>query len=112
MDMDVHAIHQGFLRGLRAKGGRIVTGAASTALAHRDGLWEVGTPAGEFASRVLINAGGAWADEIAALAGVKTIGLVPKRRTAFTFDAPPGIDAADTIDMRPLERRRNEDRLP
>jgi D-arginine dehydrogenase len=92
MDMDVHAIHQGFLRGLRAKGGRIVTGAASTALAHRDGLWEVGTPAGEFASRVLINAGGAWADEIADMAGVRKIGLVPKRRTAFTFDAPAGAE--------------------
>ena len=94
MDMDVHAIHQSFLRGLRAKGGRIVTGAPSTALAHRDGLWEVRTPAGDFASRVLINAGGAWADEIADMAGVRKIGLVPKRRTAFTFDAPAGAAVA------------------
>src|SRR6266851_1599333 len=44
MDMDVHAIHQGFLRGLRAKGGKIVTGAASETLAQRDGLWQVRTP--------------------------------------------------------------------
>ncbi len=94
MDMDVHAIHQGFLRGLRAKGGKTVTDAPSEALAYRDGLWHVRTPAGDFASRVLINAGGAWADEIAGLAGVKTIGLVPKRRTAFTFDPPQGLDAA------------------
>jgi D-arginine dehydrogenase len=94
MDMDVHAIHQGFLRGLRAKGGKIVTSAPSERLTYRDGLWHVRSPAGEFASRVLINAGGAWADEVAALAGVKAIGLVPKRRTAFTFDPPPGIDAA------------------
>src|SRR5258708_9586808 len=94
MDMDVHAIHQSFLRGLRAKGGRIVTGAPSTALAHRDGLWEVRTPAGDFASRELLNAGGAWADEIADMAGVRKIGLVPKRRTAFTFDASPGAEVA------------------
>ena len=94
MDMDVHAIHQGFLRGLRAKGGRIVTGAPTDALGYRDGLWHVRTPAGDFAARVLINAGGAWADEIADLAGVRKIGLVPKRRTAFTFDPPSGIDAA------------------
>jgi D-arginine dehydrogenase len=94
MDMDVHAIHQGFLRGLRAKGGRIITGAPSTALVHRDGVWEVRTPAGDFASRVLINAGGAWADEIADMAGVRKIGLVPKRRTAFTFDPPAGAAVA------------------
>jgi D-arginine dehydrogenase len=93
MDMDVNAIHQGFLRGLRAKGGRIVTSAPSDAIVHRDGEWQVRTPAGDFASRVLINAGGAWADEIAGLAGIRTIGLVPKRRTAFTFDAPQGVDA-------------------
>src|SRR5258707_2262330 len=73
MDMDVHAIHQGFLRGLRVKGGKVVTGAPSDTLEYRDGIWHVRAPAGEFASRVLINAGGAWADEIAAVAGVKTI---------------------------------------
>jgi len=94
MDMDVHAIHQGFLRGLRAKGGRIVTGAPSRSLAYRDGAWHVASDAGDFAARVLINAGGAWADENAALARVKPIGLVPKRRTAFTFDPPAGVDAA------------------
>src|SRR5260221_8628326 len=93
MDMDVHAIHQGFLRGLRAKGGRIVTGAPSTALAHRDGLWEVRTPAGGFASRVLINAGGAWADEIAGMAGGRKIGPVPKRRPPLTLRPPPGPQA-------------------
>src|SRR6266436_5350536 len=94
MDMDVHAIHQGFLRGLRTKGGRIVTNAPSDALAYRDGTWQVRTPTGDFASRVLINAGGAWADEIAEMAGVRKVGLVPKRRTAFTFDAPPGAEIA------------------
>ena len=39
----------------------------------------------------LINASGAWADVIAGLAGAKPVGLVPKRRTAFTFDAPAGL---------------------
>jgi D-arginine dehydrogenase len=94
MDMDVHAIHQGFLRGFRARGGTVVTGAATTELARRDGLWHVRTAAGDFAARVLINAGGAWADEIAAMADVKKIGLVPKRRTAFTFDPPAGVSVA------------------
>jgi len=42
----------------------------------------------------LINASGAWADVVAGLAGAKPVGLVPKRRTAFTFDAPAGMALA------------------
>ncbi|HMR70617.1 MAG TPA: FAD-binding oxidoreductase, partial [Rubrivivax sp.] len=41
---------------------------------------------------VLVDAAGAWADEVAAAAGAPPLGLQPKRRSAFTFDAPPGID--------------------
>ncbi len=86
MDMDVHAIHTGYLRGLKARGGRLVTDAGVTALERRDGLWVATTPAGSFAAPVLVNAAGAWADVVAGLAGVRPIGLVPKRRTAITFD--------------------------
>jgi len=89
-DMDVHAIHHGFLRGLRARGGRVVTDAEVLGLA-RSGDWRVETRAGGFAAPVVINAAGAWADVIAGMAGVKKIGLVPKRRTAFTFDVPAGL---------------------
>ncbi len=90
MDMDVHAIHQGFLKGLRARGGRVVTAAEVTAARHERRAWQVETPAGRFAASVLINAAGAWADELAKLAGARPVGLVPKRRTAFIFDPPDG----------------------
>ncbi|SMH47354.1 NAD(P)/FAD-dependent oxidoreductase [Azospirillum agricola] len=93
-DIDVHALHQGYLRGLKARGGRIVTDAGVSGLARRDGLWVVDTPAGGFTAPVLVNAAGAWADALAELAGVRTIGLVPKRRTAITFD-PVFADPAD-----------------
>ncbi|KAA0684196.1 FAD-binding oxidoreductase [Roseomonas genomospecies 6] len=86
MDMDVHAIHTGYLRGLKARGGRLVTDAGVEALERRDGLWIATTPAGTFAAPVLVNAAGAWADVLAGMAGVRPIGLVPKRRTAITFD--------------------------
>ncbi|NQW08594.1 MAG: FAD-binding oxidoreductase [Alphaproteobacteria bacterium] len=86
MDMDVHAILHGFLRGLRAKGGTTVTDAEVTGL-HRAGtVWRAETRAGRFEAPVLINAAGAWCDAVAALAGVPTVGLIPKRRTAFTFE--------------------------
>ena len=94
MDMDVHAIHQGFLRGFRARGGRLVTNAEPRGLAYRDGAWHASTAAGDFSAKVVVNAGGAWADEIARAAGVKPVGLVPKRRTAFTFDPPAGMAIA------------------
>jgi len=109
-DMDVHAIHNGFLKTLRARGGRVVTDAEVTALARRAGKWHAATRAGEFAAPVVVNAAGAWCDELARLAGVRPVGLVPKRRTAFTFDPPAGadvrpwpavIDIAETFYFKP-----------
>jgi D-arginine dehydrogenase len=110
MDMDVHAIHQGFLGGIRAKGGRIVTSAPSRSIARHDGLWQVDTAAGQFTAPVLVDAAGAWADEVAGLAGVAPVGLIAKRRTAFIVAAPPGppidrwpmvVDAAESFYFKP-----------
>src|SRR5690348_16574684 len=100
-DLDVHAIRQGFLRGFRAHGGTVVTGAEVQSLERRNGTWEVATSAGTFSARVVINAAGAWADEIGKLAGARPIGLVPKRRTAFTVDPPAGVDPGPW----PLDRK-------
>jgi len=92
-DMDVHALHQGFLRGMRAMGGTLRCDAEVTALAKHGGLWRVRIASGDtFEAPVVVDAAGAWSDAIAALAGVAPIGLVPKRRTAFTFPAPAGFD--------------------
>jgi D-arginine dehydrogenase len=91
-DMDVHAIHQGYLRGLRRAGGTVVCDAEVTGLARKDGQWQVATPAGSWRAPVVINAAGAWCDVLAALAGVPAIGLQPRRRSAFTFAPPAGVD--------------------
>lgn len=92
MDIDVHALLWGYIRGMRAAGGSLVTDAEVLGLAPADGRWRVETRAGSFAAPVVINAAGAWADEIGRMAGAPPIGLVPKRRTAFTFDGPAGLD--------------------
>jgi D-arginine dehydrogenase len=89
-DIDVHALHHGFLRGMRARHGTLVCNAAVRAVGRYRHDWRVQTDAGEFAAPLLVNAAGAWADEIAQLAGAAEIGLVPKRRTAITFDPPAG----------------------
>jgi D-arginine dehydrogenase len=91
-DMDVHAIHQGYLRGLRRAGGSVVCDAEVTGLARVAGGWEVRSRAGTWSAPVVVNAAGAWCDVVAALAGVPAIGLQPKRRSAFTFAPPPGVD--------------------
>jgi len=91
-DMDVHAIHQGFLRGAKAAGAQVVCDAPAQDIRCEAGVWSVQTPAGRFSAPVLVNAAGAWCDEVAQQAGVNPVGLVPKRRTAFTSDAPAGSD--------------------
>ncbi len=92
-DMDVAAIHGGFLRGARAAGCTLRLNAELTALDRKGGRWQIKLRDGETVSAAnVINAAGAWADVVGGLAGAKTIGLVPKRRTAFTFDAPAGLD--------------------
>ena len=87
MDIDVAALHQGFLRSVR-----VVTRARVTELRRDGDGWIAGTPRGDFSAKVLVNAAGAWADGLAALAGGTPIGLVPRRRTACLID--PGTDAA------------------
>ena len=93
-DMDVDAIHQGFLRGLRRACGQVICNAEVTALAREGGTWKVQAGGQTYAAPVVINAAGAWADVVAALAGVQTIGLEPRRRSAFIFAPPAGMDSA------------------
>lgn len=92
-DIDVHGLHQGFLRGARAAGARVLCEADVSAIVRDESrqLWAVTTRQGALSAPVIINAAGAWADEIGQLAGATPIGLVPKRRSAFTFAAPEGV---------------------
>jgi D-arginine dehydrogenase len=94
MALDVNAIHQGYLRGMKASGGEVVTNAEAQHLERRGGKWHVKTPAGEFVAPVVINAAGAWADVVGERVGAKKIGLVPKRRTVIAFNQPPGVDGS------------------
>jgi len=92
MDIEVHALHNGLLRGMTAAGGRMMTDAEVTGIAQIGADWQVESSKGMFSAPVVINAAGAWSDVIAGMAGVKLIGLKPKRRTAVTFDPPAGMD--------------------
>jgi D-arginine dehydrogenase len=91
-DIDVDLLHQGFLRRLRRAGGQVQCDAAATGLDYRAGRWTVTTRAGNFQASVIVNAAGAWADEVAKLAGARTVGLQPKRRSAALVSPPEGVD--------------------
>jgi D-arginine dehydrogenase len=91
--IDPHALLQGFVRQLRERGGQLQTGARLASAVRDNGEWRVTTRSGQtYSAPVLVNAAGSWADDVARVAGVATIGLRPLRRTIITFDAPPGTD--------------------
>ncbi len=92
MDIDVDAVHQGFLNGIKERGGQVLRSARLRSLARCDGDWRAVTDAGEIRAGYVINASGAWADEVAGLAGVRKLGLTPLRRTAFIVAAPADAD--------------------
>ena len=84
-DIDVAALHQAFLRGARDQGAAVLREHGVKALTRRDGWWQVDVGEQVLRSAVVVNAAGAWADEVARMAGVQPVGLQPYRRTVFTF---------------------------
>ncbi len=100
-DIDVAGLHQAYLRAAARAGGRLVCDARVTALAHAGGRWRIRTAGGaEFRAARLVNAAGAWVDEVAALAGVPGIGVAPMRRTMVVADTspPPAADQPILMD--------------
>jgi D-arginine dehydrogenase len=100
-DIDVHAVHQGYLRLLRRKGTMLTRAQVTAIEAVADG-WRVESTAGAFRAPILINAAGAWADRIAVLAGVSPVGIQACRRTAIVVELAEGPISDDwpvTIDI-------------
>ncbi|HEU5133700.1 MAG TPA: FAD-binding oxidoreductase [Steroidobacteraceae bacterium] len=98
-DIDVNALHQGFMRGLRQRGSRVECGVQIHSIERSRGEWLVevsmrGAPSHTLRAPVIVDAAGAWADEVAALAQVAPLGLEPRRRTAFLFQPPEGVITA------------------
>jgi D-arginine dehydrogenase len=87
-DLDVNGLHQGWLRQLRARGGRLLVNAEVNTLQHTGSAWRLETADSIIHADVVINAAGAWADVVARRAGVREIGLEPRRRTALIVDVP------------------------
>jgi D-arginine dehydrogenase len=94
-DIDVDALHQGYLRLARARGATLHVDCAVTALQREGDSWCVTTRQGRFDGRVIVNAAGAWGDHVAQLAGAVPVGLRALRRTAVLVDGPDAPDSQD-----------------
>lgn len=83
MEIDVAGLHQAYLARLRRRGGRVVASAPVRSVARQHGAWRVEAGAETISAGLVVDAAGAWADEVAALAGVPGLGLTPKLRSAW-----------------------------
>jgi D-arginine dehydrogenase len=114
-DMDVSAIHQGFLRQLRSRNGVLALRHRAAGIARHGDAWHVETSSGAvFEAGIVVNAAGAWGDEVALQANVAPLGLIPKRRTAAIVDPSPWnaeqwpmvLDVSENWYARPEARTR------
>ena len=94
LKLDTHAMLQAHVAILRAHNGKLVTGARVHAIERAADCWRVRTSKGVFGAAIIVNAAGAWADEIARMAGAAPIGIAPRRRTVISFAAPEGEDVS------------------
>lgn len=110
MEIDVHGLHQGYLRRFRQHQGQLHCRATVETLERHSSYWSIKTPVAHFEAPIVVNAAGAWADELARLAGGQAVGLSPKRRTAAIIALPDGVqvqhwplvvDAGETVYFRP-----------
>jgi len=93
LKLDADALLQSFARAVRAGDGEVLNGRRIAAIERLGEGWLVRSEdGGQWAAPVLIDSAGAWADRIAALAGVRPIGLRPMRRTIIVVDPPAGTD--------------------
>jgi len=80
-DIEVAALHNACLGAVRRGGGEVRTDAAMLSASRKAGGWMVETTAGTIEASILVNAAGAWGDQVAERSGIEGLGLLPKRRT-------------------------------
>ena len=113
-DLDVHGLHNGFQRLAVSRGVEIRRDTELLRLERGATSWIVHTATGRDEADILVNASGAWADEVARLAGAKPVGLTPMRRTVILIAGPEGgesvnwpavIDIDETFYFKPEGHR-------
>ncbi|MCG8690686.1 MAG: FAD-binding oxidoreductase [Minwuiales bacterium] len=96
LDIDVDGLLQGYLRKARRLGTEIVFGCEVTGIERDGGRWRVETDDGAFDAPIVVNAAGAWADDLAGRAHVRPLGFRPLRRSMAVIDLPADAPASET----------------
>ena len=86
--LDVDLLHRGYLKLFKQRGGVLKLEAGATKITKTSDTWHIETPQGEFTAKLIVNAAGAWGDQVAVLAGIKAVGLIPKRRSIGVISVP------------------------
>lgn len=102
-DIDVEQLFQGYQRGVRTHGGVIRSRAALLSAKREVGIWHIETRTGPAKARMIVNAAGAWADDVAGLCRQAPLGLMPLRRTAITVSPPQGMDMAGLPEIEDVD---------
>jgi D-arginine dehydrogenase len=93
-DIDVAGLHQHYLAAARRGGAEAFCSARVAEVEHPGARWRLRLADGrEIDAAVLVNAAGAWADPVAAMAGVRPLGIEPFRRTVAQVRTAPALAA-------------------
>ncbi|MGL5838061.1 MAG: NAD(P)/FAD-dependent oxidoreductase [Sphingorhabdus sp.] len=92
-DIDVGALHQAYLRMAKRLGSHLAVRAPVEELQWTQGYWDIRTRKGSFKARIIVNAAGAWADNVAMMAGLSPLGIRPYRRTIVQLKVDPPASA-------------------
>ena len=93
-DIDTDRMMQDFAREIRRNSGEVMTDARVTAISRQGKTWQVTSTRGNHTAARLVNAAGAWADQIAGMAGIAPLGILPHRRSMARLPAPGGHDVS------------------
>ncbi len=91
-DVDTDLLVQSFAREAKGRGAKVLAKARVAALARDGAGWRIDSTAGVFTAGMVVNAAGAWVDQVAGMAGVRPLGFTPYRRSMARIPAPGGHD--------------------
>jgi D-arginine dehydrogenase len=117
--IEVQALIAGYGRLLSLEGGVIATGIEVSAIEPRGTHWRLTGKDLNFTARIVVNAAGAWADEVARRAGLPPVGITARRRSVAVVAAPGEVpvtgpmtaDAARSFYFRPAPGKRDTELL-
>jgi D-arginine dehydrogenase len=93
-DIDVGRLHAAYLAQARRSGAQLCLKAPVERIDWRSKRWHISTPNGQIEAGIIVNAAGAWADHVAAMAGLAPLGITPFRRTVSQVRVNPSAASA------------------